>query len=108
MKLLAMVLSVLLGSFSFALAQSGSGGSSSGTSSGTAGMSGSNTTGNAAGTSGQATNSSQADYNSSLRDGSAPGSSNNPDANHTTVGAGSGGTLNPKDDDDNAGTANRK
>jgi hypothetical protein len=78
MKYIVMILSVLFGSYSFALAQANSTGSAATpnptASSNVNGSTAATTSGSSA--AGQpATNSSQADYNASLKDGSAPGSS---------------------------------
>jgi hypothetical protein len=77
MKYIAMILSILFGSFPFALAQNNSAGSTSNQNPTNASNAQPGAAGATAGTptSQPATNSSQADYNASLKDGSAPGSS---------------------------------
>lgn len=76
MKYIAIVLGVLFGSFSFALAQSNSAGSANQTPTSAPNAQGSTAGSTASGSAAQPpTNSSQADYNASMKDGSAPGSS---------------------------------
>jgi hypothetical protein len=78
MKYIAIILGVLFGSFSFALAQSNSAGSAANQNPANASNAKGSTAGTSAGGSAATqppTNSSQADYNASLKDGSAPGSS---------------------------------
>jgi hypothetical protein len=77
MKHTAIILGVLFGSFSFALAQNNSAGSAANQNPTNAPNAKASTAGSSAGGSAAqpATNSSQADYNASLKDGSAPGSS---------------------------------